>query len=119
MIAREDAEAARVDGKGLMQAELGREVGDAGLGMLREGPGVPGVLGVHVGVEGRHDPVVKGEVLGIALGGVQLLLVDFHQELDRVMVDALPELGVHAAEQRLGLRGPGPPHVMGQFAQAL
>ncbi|MNS67621.1 hypothetical protein D3C72_1008770 [compost metagenome] len=118
VVAGQDAQAARVDGQGLMQAELGREVGHGLVGLVRVGLLEPGHFLVHVGVEALHDGVVVGQEALVGSGGVEAGLIDLAQELHGVVVDGLPQVLVQAGEQRLSLRVPAPPHVVGQLPQA-
>ncbi len=118
VIAREDAEAARIDAERLIEAVLGAEVGDrasrARSGCLPLEPVVGPVR--HVLVEVRHDVAVLGHEMGI---GEQLVPRDrARQDGDRAAVP-LPGDAVDPAEQFLRGRMPGPPEVVGESAQSL
>jgi hypothetical protein len=118
VVAREDTEAAGVDGQRFVQAVLHREVGDGGVGGLGKAPREPALL-LEVlvergagSVEVGHETVVGGEL-------VEALLPDAGEELDGVAVDLLPLLGVDADEQLARHGRPGPPEVVCEVAQPL
>ena len=102
VVAGQDAEAARVDRQALVEAELGREVGDrAGpeAAGVDRGPG-PRVLEVfREAAEGVIDPRVEHDV-GDPLEGVGRLEIRV-EELDRVVVGLAPEVVGSSSRKRL------------------
>jgi hypothetical protein len=116
VVARQHAEAARVDAERLVDPELHREVGDrAGqrLALLRVPAGAAPVF-----VERLHHVVVQPHEGGVREQPHPLLRLDVDQQLHGVVV-APPRLRVDAREQPAGARRPAPPVVVGEVAQAL
>ncbi len=119
VVARQDAEAAGVDGQALVQAELHREVRDRARPQGRGVQGGPAVVVFQI-LREPAEPVVDPRVQGRLLGdGLELLGRDPGEELDRVMVRLVPELDVEQVEEREVVRLPGPPEVARQFPQLL
>ena len=117
VVAGEDAQAARVDAQGLVEAVLGAEVGDRAVQVRGVALLEPVALAVrHVGVELAEDGLVfrheRRVVEELAPGDRP------GQDGDRVAV-AGPGAGVDAGEQGPGARMPAPPQVVRQPAQAL
>ncbi len=114
VVAGEHAEAARVLGQDLADAELGGEVGDAGGGV---GQGlVPAGL-VQVRLEVLEQGLLAGEDVGVVGGLLEHVGVDLVQHPQRVVPGGLPAGGVDGAEQLLGGRVPAPAEVVGEDAQ--
>ena len=119
VIARQDAQAARVDRNGLVQAELRREVRD------RPRPQHAGVLQapclagrqvlLHPAV-GVVDPAVQDQLVGALL---QVVDVDALQQRDRVVSQLAPQHRIELPEQRRRVVVPAPPEVLGQRTQSL
>ena len=99
VVAGEDAEAAGVDGEGLVQAELGGEVGD---GARAQDAGVgcaPGAVGVEVfllAAVGVVDAAVEH-----VLGGASLDLFERHlvEQRDWILVGLAPASGVRSRKR--------------------
>ena len=107
VVAREDAEAARVDGQGDVEAVLHGEVGD----LLLVAALVPGLaalvaleLPVHF-LEGREVGVVLGELVVAFLG-------DHAEHLGRVLLALEPDVVVQPDEEHDGVEVPGEPQVV-------
>jgi len=107
VVAGQDAQAAGVDRQALVDAELRAEVGDHRMRLLR-----PDL------VEPRRRPEIRAELIGdlpqlveetLVLGqGLELLLRDQAQQLDRVVATFRPKAAVDPLEQGHALRIPGP-----------
>ena len=118
VVAREDAEAAGVRGEGLVQAELGREVGDQVIGFGGMLALVPGAFGLHIGVE-RDDHAIEQLEEGRPLQrAVQILTLDAAQELDRVVGHVGPQLAIDGFEDLGDVGIPRPPQVIDEVRQA-
>jgi hypothetical protein len=119
MIAGEHAEAARVDGQRLVQAELGGEVGDwtraqhAGVGRA---PGAVGVQVLTLAAVTVVDAAVQDE-----LGGAKLQLFQRHlaEQGDRVLIELPPARGVEIAKKADRVMVPAPPQVARQRPEPL
>ena len=118
VVAREDAEAARVDRERLVKAVLHREVGDRFVRQIGELTLKP-PLAVHVGAE------LPDGVFEMAREGVvdreffEALLGHAREELDGISVNFLPKIRIDAHEEFVGLRVPRPPEVVGELAKGL
>ena len=117
MVAGENAETARVEGKLLVDAELGTQIGDR----ARQRPGVitavPGVVRVEVVVQTVDGFVVQlGEagVRGERFPGGRL---DYLEERDRVSGDR-PGPRIEAGPQVGRDRIPRPPQVVGDVVES-
>jgi hypothetical protein len=117
MVAGEDAQAAGIDRKALVEAELGAEIGDQVAGLQLQGH-VPAQGLAHVGVEGRQHAVVAAQedVVFRRLG--QAFLVHPLEEGLGIVVDRVPQTRMQAGEQGAGGTIPGVPEVVRQFGQA-
>ncbi len=115
VVAREHAQAARVDAQRLVQPELHREVAHRPLEVVAA-LGEPAALGVVV-VEGRDGQVAGAAELGVGEQALPVGRVDVDEQLDRVVV-AAPVVGVDPGEQAAGRGQPAPDQVVGQLAQA-
>ncbi len=119
VIAGKNAEAARVNGERLVDAELGGEVRDR---PRPEHPGMtraPGVLGVEVLLQtaiGVVDAAVQRQLRRPLLEPVDWNLL---QQRDRVVVERAPQDGIELAEEAGGVGIPTPPQVLRQCAQPL
>ena len=109
VVGGEDAEAARVDRQALGEAVLGGEVGDER--PLLEAPVPPGRL-AQVGAQALEGPVVVGEEALVPGQGLEALLGDRAQHQHRVLVGAVPEVPVEAAEHDPQVVVPGPEQVV-------
>ncbi len=118
VIAGEDAEAAGVDRQRLVDAELGREVGDR---PRPEHAGVaraPGVRRVEVLLQppvGVVDAAVQRELRRPLL---ELVDRDLLQQRDRIVVERPPQHGIELAEEAGRVGVPAPPQVLRQRARA-
>ena len=119
VVARQDAEAARIELHRLVDPEFGAEVGNRSRERSARIAAVPRVGAVgEVAVElVEHAAGVDHEVLvGDELRPPRL--VDAAQDADRVAASR-PAGRVDAAEERLRPRRPAPPQVVGQLAETL
>ena len=108
VVARQHAEAARVDGQALREAELEREVGDAERRLRIHEPRVALVV---IAVRGLR--LLEGSLdLWSFQGAAHSFLTQLGEEQDRVFARRLPELGVEAAEESLDAGLPGPEQVV-------
>ena len=115
VVAGEHAQAARVLGDGLGDAELGREVGDeveraVALGLE---PAVALEVALQLAVDLAEEPLEPG----VAGEGVEPLAGHEAEEADGVVDAGVPQVGVDPAEQVAGLVVPRPPQVEGQLFQ--
>jgi hypothetical protein len=113
MVAGQDAEAARIDRHRLVDAELGREVGDAEVGLLRVLLGEPR-RGGHVRLERLLHAVQVGQEPVVGRQFLEPRLRGRGEEADRAVVELLEQVGVDAAEEGDGVGVPAPPQVVGQ-----
>ena len=117
VITREDAQAARVDGQCLVQSEFCRKIGNRTYVVVGVDTVEPGVTAGHIGVEVSHNTVILAQEPRIPCHSCQRRLTHFAQEVNRVMVDLLPQDRVYGAKQILHLGVPGPPQVVGEFRE--
>ena len=116
VVARQHAQAARVDRQRLGQAELGAEIRDpraVGGAVVVRPPRAAGevVLQLVVGAaELGHEP-------GVPTARIEPLLADLPEHGDGVVTGAFPQVGVEAAEHIADLPAPGPAEVHGQLNQ--
>ena len=118
VVAGQDAQAARVDRKALVQAELQAEVGDqVFLGIEQLGElGTPPVFPVGV-VGGQHLAVVL-QVGAILRGLVQARLGHPPQEQLGVVSAGVPQVAIEAMKQRANGAVPAVHQVIGHLLQA-
>ena len=114
VVAREEPEAAGVERQRVVQAVLGREVGDRERGPAAVHLLEPAVLVGHVPAEPVHDHVVPVEVRRVGRGGLEDLGGKPAKEADRVVDALLPERGRELLEEEPGLGVPRPPEVVGE-----
>ena len=117
VVAREDAEAAGIDGDRVVKAELGRKVGDRPRVEVGVCLAVPLVAVAHVGVEAHHDLVefaAEGDI-----GGQLLELFGGHaaQHFDGVVAGGAPEGIVPEAKEVAGVGLPDPPEVVDELIE--
>jgi membrane protein YdbS with pleckstrin-like domain len=119
VVASENAEASRINRQALMEAELGREVGDRpGL----EGRGVqrpPRLVALEIfreTPEGVVDPRMQRGLFG---GGFENVARNPIKEFDRIVIGLAPEIRVEDVEKSEVVRLPGPPKVARKFSQLL
>ncbi len=117
MIAGQDPQPARVDRQGLVQAELGGEVGDR-TGIERGGVAArPVTARLDIGPQ-RSCGVFEGRaVRGVAGARLDPDILHLGQERGRAVVDAPPEVGVDLPEERIELPAPCPAEVAGQLGE--
>ena len=110
MVAREDAEPARVLRQRGGDAELGREVGDRARRVGRRATGTSaarrGTRGARSRSRSAHSTYPPSAASSSSRRGV-----DLAEERDRVAPGAAPQLGVDVLEQPLGRLVPRPPEV--------
>ena len=114
VVAREKSEAAGVERQGVVEAVLGREVGDPERGPAAVHLLEPAVLLGHVPAEPVHDHVVTVEVRRVGRRGLEDLGREPAEEADRVVDALLPERGRQLLEEEPGLGVPRPPEVVGE-----
>ena len=119
VIAGQDAETAGVDRQRLMQRELGREVRDRLPGQLRQPARPPGVVGRACIVERGDGPVVQAHEVGVAGGGLELLVRHGPEHAHRVVGGRSPQRVVEPAEHLARVRVPAPPEIGGELVQAV
>ncbi len=117
MVGRKDAQSARSDGQGFVEAELGAEVGHRPLQEVGRVLATPGLVLVEVSVEGGQNLTNAGGEGGVEQSDLELVSRDFVQDGDRIVVEVLPGPRREVLEQLLGRRVPGPPQVPGQAVQ--
>jgi hypothetical protein len=115
VIAREDAEAAGVDRKTLVEAELRGEIGDlrarwSGLSFAI----VPG-LTVQVVLKRIPDAIEMSDEAVVVGEFVEPILRFDAEQFDRIVIEGGKEVLVDAPEQENRVRIPAPPEVVGQF----
>ncbi len=115
MVAGQDAQATRVLGHSLGDAELGREVGDqveraVALGLE---PALSGEVALQLAMHLAEEPLEPG-VVG---QGLQSLARHQAQQADGIVHAGVPQVGVDPAEQVAGLVVPRPAQVEGQLFQ--
>ena len=115
VVAGQDAQAARVLGDGLGDAELGREVGHQAERAVAAG--LEPALAVQVALELAADLAQEPLEPGVAGQGVQALAGDQAQQADGVVDARVPQVVVDPAEQVAGLVVPRPSEVERQFLQ--
>ena len=111
MVAGEDAETARVDGQGLVQAELGGEVADRARTQHACVGSAPGAVGVEIlalTAVTVVDPAVQDE-----FGGAMFELFQRHlaEQRDGILVKLTPTHGIEVAEEADRVLVPTPPEV--------
>ena len=114
VVAGEDAQAARVDRKALVEAELGAEVGDQ-VGGAQPLRAVAAQRLVVIGVVGRQHAVEVAQEHRVVGRIHQHLLVHASQERLGVVSHRIPQAGVQAREQRARRPVPAVPKVRGQL----
>ena len=119
VISGQDAQAAGIDGQRFVQPELGREVRDRAHAHVRVRGLIPDAHGAHVRIEGIHDAGVARQVGAIGCCSRHFVLAHAAQELHRVVVHGIPQVGIDIAIQRLRDRIPAPPQIIGQLRQPL
>jgi hypothetical protein len=112
-VAGERAEAAGVDRERAVEAVLGREVGDRALGAGDRVVGGAREVGADAVLERRR----AGEQALVGRGGDEPRGVGLLQELDGVLGDAVPAVGVEGAEQVRPVRVPRPAVVVGDAGE--
>src|ERR1044072_5227389 len=121
VVAREDAEAARVERQRVMHAELRAEVCDRVL--VREsarvacGPSL--VPRSHVGVEAFGEKAHALDVDGVGRHPHQAVLRHLFEQAARVVLALVPDLLVEVAEDGVPVRVPAPPVVARDALQGL
>jgi hypothetical protein len=117
VIARQHPQASGIDRQGLVDAELGGEVGDRP-GAQRAGVSrSPALAARQVLHQAPVRLVDAGLHLELVHALVDLRLVHAAKQGDRVVVHGAPELGVELAEQGADLGLPGPPEVLRQLVE--
>ena len=116
VVSREHAQAARVDGKALVEAVLHREVGDARAACVREGLAEP-PFALHVALQRLPGRLQVTRKRVVPRKFVESCLIDQRQELYRVAVHLFPKVRIDADEKLVRHGGPRPPKVVGDFAQ--
>src|SRR5918999_5362838 len=111
MVAREDAEAARVDRHRVVQPEFGAEVRYRAAIQLGIVPGEPGIAMVGLMLHALHDVVVATQKVAVAGARRDAGGLDLAQELERIMPRAMPEGHVDGLEERACFAAPAPPEV--------
>src|SRR6185295_8027491 len=117
VIAREHAQDPRIDRDRLVEAELGREVGDGAREQSRGVERPPAVAAAQVLEEPAMRLVDAGLHLERRDPPRDVVAVQAAQHRDRVVVDGAPDLRSELAEDRPDLRTPGPPEVLRELAQ--
>ena len=117
VIARQDAQAPRIDGEGFVDAELRREVGDRADPQRPRVDRGPGARGAQVFTELAVGAVDTRAQAGVARQGLDLLGREAGQHGDRVVVGRAECLGVEVAEQLDDVGVPGPPQVDGEVLE--
>ncbi len=118
VIARQNAQAARIDRQGLGEAKLGRKVSDAEFVRLVLDFVIPR-LALQIILETmRHSLHVRDKAV-VNGDRSQTLLADLAQHEDRVLITLLPQFPVQATKEVNRLMIPGPTQVMGQHLQIL
>ena len=117
MIAREDAETARVDRQALGDAEFHRKVRDLVIAGRAEGLLMPGAFTGHVAAEPRDHPVEMREERFVLRGLEKPFLGDRAQQQNGVVVGVLPEVAAEPPEQADRLVIPRPAEVVGQLLE--
>ena len=79
----------------------------------------PGAAGNHVAVKITKDLVIKIQVVAVVGDGVDLFPANLAQKFYRVVIDVFPQIAVDKFEQALGIRVPGPPHIVCQVPQSM
>ena len=119
VVARQDPQPARILGQHRGHAEFGREVADGGrLVAVVEFGFKPQRLGQVI----RQIAVqLVGAIHEVRVGGqlAQLFRRNRPKESDRVVVDLIPQLGVHRGEEIAGRPVPRPAQILGQVGQGL
>ena len=114
VIAREDAEPARINRQALVKAELGAKVGDQ-IAFFQAAGGRGGRRGVAIGIEGGQHPVITRQEYRIGGGADQAVLADSFQEGFRAVTDGVPEGEVQPGKQRARGAIPAVPQVIREF----
>ncbi len=111
MIARQYAEAARVDGHRRVQPEFGAEIGNGAIlevGIVAVEPGVGGGESVR---HPRHDLVVLAQEITVARARGDPGGIDLAEKVERVVSHAMPERRVDRTKQGPCFAAPAPPQV--------
>jgi len=111
MVARQDTEPACVNGQGLMQRELRREVGDRLRADIGKRPRPPRVGRAPRRVEISEGFVVEREKLGIAGRPLQRRLRNHAQHAHRIVRGGTPQRVVEAPKNLTCAIVPAPPEV--------
>ena len=116
MITAEDTQATAVDRQRFMQAKLSAKIGDdlAALVPMRFTKPAQGGGG-QIFIKGRQHRLVITQIGTITSHSIQPLLVYITQEFDRIVIGCGPELTINPCIERLGIRFPTPPEVVGKF----
>ena len=112
VIAGQDAQAAAVDGQGMMQAEFRREIGDETLRHLRMLAREPRVRRGHVGIERQKDGLVAPQEDRVGGRGDGTFRAELVEQLDRIVRSQLPERAVEGFKEGSGVRVPAPPEIV-------
>jgi hypothetical protein len=101
-----------------VQPELGREISDRVALRLWVSSREPCILRPDIAIEAEQYLVILLQIGGILGSGHQAALANIAQEIDRIVIILLPQLGVDLAIEFLGFGMPAPPDVEGQLTQA-
>ena len=115
VVAREHAEAARIDREALVQTELGAEIRDEVV--PSEVVELRGARRAQIRVERDDQLLVLGEIGAVGGRAIEDPLIDAAQEQLRVALDLAPEHGIELAEQLSGLGIPAEPEVLGKIRE--
>ena len=117
MVAGEHAEPAGIDRDGAVQPELGAEVRDRLLGVLGPLLGKPGAGARLLVPEPIHHLVVVRRDTRITRGSIEALGGDLVEELQRIVMDVLPEAFIDGAEDDARFAVPAPGQVAGDVGE--
>ena len=117
VVAREDAEAARVDRQALVEAELRAEIRDE-LALLQQRRAVGARRAVVIGVVSRERAIEIVQERGILRALVEPALVHGAQQRLRVVVRPLPTAPGRGAKERARRAVPAEPEVVGELLEA-
>ncbi len=118
VIARENAESARVNRKRFVEAKLCTEIGDR-VGQLHIAVGDPSVIGLHVRFEFLQNATDLLLEFRILQSRSQFRMRYLAQNFNGGMIRALPGQRRELGKNFLGLGVPGPPKISCECVQAL
>jgi hypothetical protein len=117
VIAGKDAEAARIDGQGLVQAELGGEVSHRAGAQHARVVCAPGAVGAQIFLLAAVDVIDAAVQQQLARAAIDFPERHLVQERNGILIELAPAHRVQIAKDAGAVVIPAPPHVAGQLPE--